>query len=251
MREIIIAVILAIIGIAATVMLTALEKVIHLSPLAWNVLFLVSSFAMVLAVVNFVCLIIFTRLPSRKKVTPALLINIGTCLVVAGFVWHFSFLTGGPATPEFSWKWNPLTEKEKQSIVSNLSNVPARRIFLVYDSQNAEELADSFRSVFKELKWEAPQLGGRSTMILPGKTGVGYYPSNETSNLLKRAIENGSSLKLGAMQPENPKPDDQFMLIIGAKPVPSPVPKDLQESAARLVPSGMWLEFGVARSPVT
>lgn len=93
------AILLAILGLAGAALLTALEKVLHLTPTIWNLLFLASILIIILSIANIALVIIFSRNPGRPKMGPALVINLGLCLIVIGFVYHYGFSLESQAPP--------------------------------------------------------------------------------------------------------------------------------------------------------
>ncbi len=154
MREaIIIGIIVGALFFAAGAVLSALAIKYATSSLLWDVV-LWGSVALMMGSLVTLGLYISSQLSGRPFVGPALIINFGLCLIVGGFVWHFSVGTlsrsqGTPASPlddtvQLACEWSQLPTIAPPYPVSELqlnnNFIQAGGVYTFFSQQPNQEL---------------------------------------------------------------------------------------------------------------
>jgi hypothetical protein len=104
---------------------------------------------------------------------------------------------------------------------------------MTFSTRNAGQIAASFKSVFERAKWglqPMPQLHS----IYGGVTGLAHYPNNDIGKTLKSAVEAHTNLKINFVALRHASASESSMFIIGAKPLPEPMPADVKKDLSEL-----------------
>ena len=174
-----------------------------------------------------------------RRMWPQYLMVLGACLFFVGLIAFFQTGAENPGHTEphptkFSWVWEPLTAGEIEKISSQLRSSGRENITLAFNARTAGKLAASFTQIFERAEWGVKSIGPASYVYTGGITGLGQYPNNTTGRSLKAAIESYSKLQVSFVGLRYVPETGASMLIIGAKPPPSPLPPELQKELSEL-----------------
>lgn len=176
---------------------------------------------------------------KTKVVGPIITMAIGTLILGCGLGWYFwtskqtTIVAEHLLEPKFSWIWEPLTEKQIEAIANQLKDKGAGSVTMTFNARNAGKIAASFKSVFERAKWgiqPMPQLNS----IYGGVSGLAHYPNNDIGRTLKDAVETHTDLKLNFVVLRHASASETSMFIIGARPLPEPIPTDIKKDLSEL-----------------
>ena len=169
---------------------------------------------------------------NRRKRVIVLIGMIACAIGFSGFAafyfWPAAEVPAGPSGPtaaHFSWTWEPLTAGEIEKISSQLRNSGGGNVTLAFNARTAGQLAASFTQIFERAEWTTNSVGPAAVIYTGGITGLGQYPNDTTGRSLKAAIESYSKLQVSFVGLRHVPGSGTSMLIIGAKPLPSPLPE--------------------------
>ena len=249
MREaIIIGVVVGLLFFAAGVIMTALAVKYATNSILWDVL-LWSGIALMVASVATLILYIHSQSSGGAFWVPALLINLGVYAIISGVAYTSSSAPAStpPSAPVWSWVWDPLTPEQSDKIYFTLKDKPPRTIEVACDAITAGLICDSFDALFKKLNWDQKFSARRGQMFTRGVTGFAYEVSDETGRLLKEAIEGSTSFTVNIGRVNEYVIPPHARLLIGAKPLPEPMPASASSQIAAISQKMKSLAVEIAR----
>lgn len=129
------------------------------------------------------------------------------------------------------WEWPTLSDIEINLLCAQLNNYNPSRDIWVSGYSSSIGLRDSFHVAFARLGWNHHVLAD-ARMIHRPTIGVSISPSSADADTLKRAIE--TCLNIGVQLTAPHAPGAQTMLIVGARPLPVPLPQSAKDEISDL-----------------
>lgn len=133
---------------------------------------------------------------------------------------------------QFSWSWAALSEKEVNILVSKLSLIGQHSINLYAVSPASRNLATSLDEAFARAGWKqylsaGPPIAGMVVGICVAQDGV-------AATAIKEYIETSTAHKVSIRNLRGANTNGTLELVIGVKPIPSPIPLELKDEIATL-----------------
>ena len=127
---------------------------------------------------------------------------------------------------QFSWVWDAITAEEANILVDKLSLVGSHSVMVYSVSPASRNLATSLDEAFDRAKWKhylrvGPPIAG---MVV----GICVAPDGAIAKIVKDSIEATTSHKVTIRNLKGVGDNSVTEVIVGVKPVPSPIPPELQ-----------------------
>jgi hypothetical protein len=184
----------------------------------------------------------YRDLVKRGRMIPVIGMIISGVLFVAFAGWHFWPSQPEPKTAEiptqqFSWNWEPLSIEQISGLHKAIESLDKQPIQIACISDTCGALSASLHQLFEELHW--PIINSNSSQdsrYAQGITGITINRTDRTAELIQNSIQTRTELPIRMSPTARPGAPlvDHILLIIGAKPLPAPLPDEVRKELVDL-----------------
>ena len=140
-----------------------------------------------------------------------------------------------PVTPNPWWKWEAISFEQAEALFDALKDKPKIAVTVVCSKSACKALAQSLREVFRRLGWEegsvAPPIASH---LAAGVTGLAVNKSDARGQALRQAIETSLNCPVGIRVSSLTAVEERTIIIIGGKPIPTPLPPEAARQLSEL-----------------
>jgi hypothetical protein len=225
------------------IVMTAVAIKYATNSILWDIL-LWSGVALIIASIATLALYIWSQSNGSAFLIPAFLVNLGICAVLSGIAYSYATKPVEQARiPKFSWVWDALTDNQIENIARQLDGKVKQKIQLACERDTCAPIAESFKKLSDKLGWELIKGDPRMARLLSsGVTGIVLNNTDEPATAIKGTIEKNTEIAVATSSPAPEAPKDCLVFIIGAKPLPEPIPTEIERQLK---------EFGAEVKPLS
>lgn len=171
------------------------------------------------------------------------------------FTWAPSVSSQSTSLSPFSWRWQLIPDKTASLMAVKLSAIDKQPITVICDNDNCANLSSQLIAIFNAAHWPiAPSDGTMTWVYSNGLTGILITKADDYARGIADVFNDVAGIPTfvqSANRPGMPQ-TDHIMIVIGAKPAPTPLPENvlsqldyIVEGCKRL--STEILDFSTAR----